>query len=112
MTPEALICSAHFLIWLSTNRRRYSGERRSGATTSTPISLRRATTAGVVMVAIAASWSAFTIGTGVFLGKKNASQLSALKPVRPCSFTLARLDSAGERFLVRTAIALTVLFSI
>ena len=79
MTPEALIGSAHFLIWLSTNCCRYSGERRSGATTSTPISLRRATTTGIVMVATAASWSAFTIGTGVFLGKKNASQLSALK---------------------------------
>src|SRR5262245_9888213 len=112
MTPEALICSAHFLIWLSTNRRRYSGERRSGATTSTPISLRRATTAGVVMVATAASWSASTTGAGVLLGKENASHLSALKPVRPCSSAVAWLDSAGDRSLVRTAIALTVLLSI
>src|SRR5262249_54785391 len=107
----ALIGPAHFSIWLSTNFCRYSGERRSGATTSTPISLRRAITAGVVMVATAASWSAFTTGAGVVFGKKNGSQFSELKPVRPCSSALARLGSAGERFLARVAIALTVLLS-
>src|SRR5262245_65104007 len=112
MTPAALIGAAHFSIWFSTNFWRYSGVRRSGATTSTPISLRRATTAGVVMVATAALWGAFTIGAGVVFGKKNASQLSALNPVRPCSSALARLGSAGERSLVRIAIALTVLLSI
>src|SRR5262249_39042598 len=55
VTPAALIGPAHFSIWLSTNFCRYSGQRRSGATTSTPISLRRPATAGVVMVATAAS---------------------------------------------------------
>src|SRR5262249_42676570 len=45
-TPLALIGPAHFLISVSTNLCRYSGELRSRATRSAPISCMRVFTAG------------------------------------------------------------------
>ena len=50
-TPLALIGPAHFSISVSTNFCRYSGELRSRATRSAPISCIRVFTAGVLMVA-------------------------------------------------------------
>src|SRR5262245_65779815 len=109
LAPAALIGPAHFSISLATNFCRNSGERRSGATTSAPSSFSRAATAGVVSVATPASLSRCTIAAGVPLGRKNASQLSAAKSVRPCSWAVARLRKAGERFLLSIVIALAVL---
>src|SRR5215212_5858079 len=70
----ALIGPAHFSISRSTNLCRYSGERRSGATTSAPISFRRACTAGVSIAAIVASCSFLTMAGGAPFGRKKASQ--------------------------------------
>src|SRR5262249_34666251 len=109
LTPAALIGPAHFAISLATNFCRNSGERRSGATTSAPSTFSRASTAGVVSVATLASLSRCTIAAGVPLGRKNASQLSAAKSVKPCSWAVARLGNAGERFRLSIVIALAVL---
>src|SRR5262245_11427864 len=54
-TPLALIGPAHFLISVSTNLRRYSGELRSRGTRSAPISCMRVFTAGASMVASVAA---------------------------------------------------------
>src|SRR5215831_17063672 len=54
-TPLALIGPAHFSISVSTNFCRYSGELRSRATRSAPISCIRVFTAGLLMVASVAA---------------------------------------------------------
>src|SRR5262249_58240381 len=55
-TPLALIGPAHFSISVSTNFCRYSGELRSPATRSAPISCIRVFTAGGGFVGGGAAW--------------------------------------------------------
>src|SRR5262245_40024463 len=104
-TPLALMIAAHFLISRLTNPWRYSGDLRSGATTSAPSSLSRSCTAGLSIVATVASCSLPMMAVGVPVGKKKACQLSTSKSLRPCSCALARFGRTRERFLVRIAIA-------
>src|SRR5262245_15789859 len=110
--PAALITAAHFAISLSTNCRRYSGDRRAGAATVAPISWSFASTPGVSSVAPVASLRRRTIAGGVPLGKKKALQTDAAKLVRRCSCADARADKIGERSSDKIAIAFTVLLSI
>src|SRR5882762_9161585 len=110
--PAALITAAHFTISLSTNCRRYSGDRRAGATTVAPISRSFVWTQGVSSVATVASLSFRTIAAGVSLGKKKALQTEAVKLVRPCSCAEASVGKVGERSSDNIEIAFTVLLSI
>src|SRR5262245_3599255 len=73
--PLALIGAAHFAISASTKRLRYSGDRRSGATTLPPISLIRSWTAGVFIASTVASWSFLAIASGVSLGRNIPFQI-------------------------------------
>ena len=50
-----------------------------------------------------------TIAAGVPAGRKSAYQLGMSKPVSPCSCADGRSGMLDERFLLRIAIALTVL---
>jgi len=109
LTPLALIGPAHLAISLTTNFARYSGDLRSGATRSAPISLRRSCKAGVRRVASMASCSLPTIGAGVPLGRKIAYQVEASKLGSPCSCALARFGRVGERAVARSAIGLASL---
>src|SRR5215510_1016365 len=63
--PLALIGAAHFSTSLATNRCRYSGERRSGATTVAPSSLNRSCTEGASNAETVAACSAFMMPAGV-----------------------------------------------
>src|SRR6266542_1041791 len=111
-TPLALMGPAHFSISLSTNRCRYSGDRRSGPTRSTPISFVRACTAGTFMALTVASLSFRTIAAGAPFGRKKAYQVGASKSVSPCSCADASCGRLGERLRDKSAIPLTVLLSI
>ena len=61
------------------------------------------------MAATAAALSLRTIGSGVPFGRNRAYQLGMSKPVKPCSCADGRSGRAGERFLLRIAIAFTEL---
>jgi hypothetical protein len=43
----------------------------------------------------------------VFFGRKMAYQIGVSKSARPCSCAVASADRLGDRFLVKSAIALT-----
>jgi hypothetical protein len=64
------------------------------------------------MVAIVASWSFWTTGAGVPLGRKKPLQKYESKSTRPCSCALGRFGRIGERSRVKIAIAFIVLLSI
>src|SRR5262249_2769459 len=108
-TPLALIGPAHFSISVSTNFCRYSGELRSRATRSAPISCIRVFTAGGLMVASGAALSLSTIAAGGSLGEEEGNQLEAAELGNPCSCADAWSGSPRERSRVRIAIALTIL---
>src|SRR5262249_62378449 len=83
-TPLALIGPAHFLISVSTNLCRYSGELRSRATRSAPISCIRVFTAGGVVVGGGAGRRLLANAAGVSLGEKEGKQIEGAEMVKPC----------------------------
>jgi len=86
----------HFSISLATNVCRYSGVRRSGATSVTPSSCMRSLSAGVFIASTVASLSFLTMAAGVPLGRKKAFQVMASKLARPSSCAVARFGSSGS----------------
>lgn len=112
LIPAALVTAAHFAISLSTNCRRYSGDRRVGATAVTPVRCSFACIPGVSSVATVGSLSRRMIAAGVSLGKKKALQTEAVKLVSPCSCADARVGKVGERSSDKIDIAFTALLSI
>jgi len=94
-------------ISLSTNFCRYSGDRRAGAATVAPTSLRRSCTEGDSIAVTVASCSFWTMESGVRFGRKKPNQVKASKSVKPCSCALGRFGIIGERSRVMIAIALT-----
>src|SRR5262245_27066730 len=107
--PLILIGAAHLLISLSTNSRRYSGDRRFGATAEAATALNLSCTAGVFNVAIVAVLSLRMIGSGVPLGMKKPYQFGASKSNSPCSCALASCGNADSRPLPSVAIPFTLL---
>ena len=112
LTPEALMTAAHLAISLSTNFCRYSGDRRSGATTVAPISLQpllhgRACS----MVATVTLWSLWMIAGGVPWARRTRSNCRFRngQSLLVCGCQFGRV---GERSRVRIAIAFTSLASI
>ena len=94
------MAAAHLSISFLRNDRRYPDDLRSDATISAPISLNRACTAGVSIVAMMAACSRRAIGSGVLFGRKMANHVLAAKLVSPCSVTLATFGKIGARSLL------------
>src|SRR5262249_58078839 len=84
-TPLALIGLAHFSISVSTNFCRYSGELRSPATRSAPISCIRVFTAGGVMVAALGAGRLPAVAPGGPLGEEEGNKIEAAQLVEPLS---------------------------
>src|SRR6516162_6236513 len=105
-TPLALIGPSHFLISAARNCARYSGDRRSDATTSPPTCFKRSCKNGISIAATVALLSLWTIGCGVFAGRKSAYQLGRSKLVSPCSCAEGRPGRLDDRALLRIAMAI------
>ena len=80
--PLARIGAAHLSISLATNRSRYSGPRRSGATRSVPIACAHSPSEGVFM-AMVASLRRRIIAAGVARGTKQADPVAGFEIGQP-----------------------------
>src|SRR3954467_5344935 len=108
LMPPAWIGLAQRSISCGRYLARYSGERWSGGTISSPSSSSRLRMGGSSTVSLIALLSLRTIGSGVPFGRKNAFHTLASTPGRPCSPVVARSGMIGARFSAITAIPLTV----
>src|SRR5262249_37422896 len=98
-TPLALIGPAHFSISVSTNFCRYSGELRSPATRSAPISCIRVFTAGGVFVVGGAGGGFLLSAAGVSFGGEEGQHFGASEFGNPfsCPGACSCGPPAGQR---------------
>ena len=87
---------AHLAISSTTNRARYCGDLRSGATAVTPISRSRLSTTGLSIAWLVASLSRLTISGGAPFGRKKAFQVTMSKSVNPCSWAVGKSRQDGR----------------
>lgn len=78
------------------------------ATGTEPSTRNRSTNAGVLSARCKASFHSPTRGAGVPAGKVMPNQVTASKPAKPCSATVATSGMSGERWAVVMARPLTL----
>src|SRR5262249_44547549 len=111
-TPLALLGTAHLAISSGMNFARYSGLRRSGASTVTPTLSSRSRTAGESSASLVAPASRCTMTPGVPFGNTKAIHALQSRPRSPCPGAVGTFASTGGRVGRSVAIAFTAPASI